>query len=77
MGIVALNNYEVDAFEEPCIFGDLASMQPRALIRFMTQLKLICVGSNGHTHHDMLLKLDKRVKEQLERLRTRHERKEG
>ena len=26
MGTVALNNYELDAFEEPCIFSDLALM---------------------------------------------------
>jgi hypothetical protein len=77
MGIVAFNDYEVDACEEPCVFGSLATMQQRALVRFMAQLRLLCVRANWQIHRDMLVALEKRVKEQLERGRTYHENNEG
>ena len=77
MGIVALNDYEVDAFEEPCVFGGLATMQQRALLRFMAQLRLLCIKADWQTHCQMLVALEKRVKEQLERVRTYHENNEG
>ena len=75
MGIVALNDYEVDAFEEPCVFGGLATMQQRSLIKFMAQLRLLC--SEWPLHHEMLIALENRVKEQLERVRKYHENNEG
>ena len=73
MGIVALNDYEVDAFEEPCVFGGLATMQQRALLRFMAQLRQLCVKLDWHTHREMLLALEERVKRQLLRVSTYHE----
>ena len=73
MGIVALNDYQVDAFEEPCVFGGLATLQQRALLRFMVQLRQLCVKSDWHTHREMLLALEERVKRQLEIVRTYHE----
>lgn len=31
MGIVSLNTYEVGAFEEPCVFSGLATMQQKSI----------------------------------------------
>jgi hypothetical protein len=40
-------------------FRALAIMQQNALMRFVVQLKLVCVKANWQTHHDMLTGLEK------------------
>jgi hypothetical protein len=37
----------------------LAIMQQNALMRFVVQLKRVCVKANWQTHHDMLTELEK------------------
>ena len=77
MGILALNDYEVDAFEEPCVFGGLATMQQRAWLKFMAELRQLCDESDWQIHVKILVGLELRVKAQLERMRTYHEKNEG
>jgi hypothetical protein len=61
MGIVVLNDFEVDAFEEPCVFGGPATMQQRALMRLMAQMSLLCL--DWPIHCEKLIELEKRLRE--------------
>jgi hypothetical protein len=61
MGIATLNEHEADTFDEPFVFGGLATMQQKALMRLMAQMSLLC--SDWPIHHERLMELENRVRE--------------
>ncbi len=73
MGIVNVNDYEVDAVEEPCVFGGLATMQLRAVGRLMAQLKAKCAESNWESHTKISKTVEKRCQDKLAALRVYHD----
>ena len=73
MGLVVLKQYELDAFEEPCVFGGLATMQMQTLGRLIDQLIVLCETPPQVLHSEILKGIQKRGQYQLAVLRKYHD----
>lgn len=63
--VMSVQDYNLDAEEQPCVFGSLAYMQMKKMNRFLARMKAILRQWKCHLHVVMVDSVEERLRQQL------------